>query len=281
MILLSIGSLRFYELDKVFFIARDLGFDGVEVIVDQRWDTADPLYLKRLAGRYGLPIAVVHSPFMFIAAPAWGSDPVERMENSIRLAEELGSEIVVFHLPFFTERRYLRWVEAELQKRQERTGVKLAVENMPQAYKILGPLGVVLHTGFFYKVHRRRWYNRILRLVSKRCFVNNDLEYLLHFPHIVLDTTHLATGGGDPVVAYEKIKSRLALIHVSNFDGREHQPLSIGRIDMRGFLVHVAKNGYGGHVTIELMPDHYPDKTEPTARAILAADLALCRSCLK
>lgn len=281
MILLSIGSLRFYGLDRVFGIARDLGFDGVEIIVDERWDTSDPLYLKRLVGRYQLPIASIHSPFSFVETPAWGSDPVERMRRSLALAEECASEIVVIHLPFFAERRYARWVDEELPRWQEETSVKLAVENMPHAYKILGRLGVLLNTGIFYEVNRRAWLNRLLLPLSTCCHVGNDWNHLLRFRYLVLDTTHLATGGLDPVEAYERVKSRLALIHVSNFTGAEHQPLGTGQMDMERFLRHVARSGYRGHVTLELMPDNFPDRTESTAREILAADLALCRSCLE
>lgn len=280
MILLSIGSLRFYGLDRVFSIASDLGFDGIETIVDERWDTSDTAYLNRLAERYDVPVVSVHSPFSFVQTPAWGADPVERMRGAVRIAEETGSEIVVFHLPFFAEHRYARWVTEEMPQWQERTRIKLAFENMPHAYKILGGLGVPLGTGIFYARDRRRLLNRLLRPFSRRCFIGNDWESLLQFRHLVLDTTHLATAGGDPVDAYERIKSRLVLIHVSNFDGREHQPLGRGEIDMRRFLDHVKKDGYQGHVTIELMPDYFPDKTEATARAVLAADLALCRSLL-
>jgi sugar phosphate isomerase/epimerase len=272
--------MRFFGIDRVFGIARDLGFDGIELIVDARWDTADSGYLKRLVDRYGLPIVSVHSPFSFVETPAWGGDPVKRMLQSISLAEECGSEIVVFHLPFFAERRYAKWLEEGLPKRQESTKVKLAVENMPCAYKILGRLGVFLKTGSFYEVDRHSGFNRFLLPVSKPCFVGNDWDYLLRFEHIVLDTTHLATGGLDPIQAYERMKSRLALIHVSNFTDSEHQPLDTGKIDMAGFLRHIAGDGYRGHVTIELMPDHFPDRTEATARRIIAADLALCRSCL-
>lgn len=280
MILLSIGSLRFFGIDRVFGIARDLGFDGIEIIVDDRWDTADPVYLKRLMDRYGLPIVSVHSPFSFVETHAWGGDPVERMRQSIGLAEECSSEIVVFHLPFFAERRYSEWIDKELPRWQEKTGVKLAVENMPRAYKILGRLGVLLKTKSFYEVNKRAAFNRLLLPLSRLCFIGNDWDYLLRFKHLVLDTTHLATGGLDPVHAYERMKSRLVLLHVSNFTGKEHQPLNIGKIDMAGFLRHVAGSGYRGHVTLELMPDHFPDRTEATARKILAADLALCRSCL-
>jgi len=280
MILLSTGSLRFFGMDRVFLIARELGFDGVEVIVDDRWDTADPAYLTLLSKRYGLPIAAIHSPFGFVETHAWGRDPAERMRGAIRLAEELGSELVVVHLPFFAEKPYARWVDEELPEAQERTRVKLAVENMPEAYKIMGPVGVRMKARSFYHVHRHKPLNRMFRFLSRRCFPGNAWDYLLRFRYLVLDTTHLATGGVDPVDAYERMKSRLACIHLSNFDGTEHRPLREGVIDFRRFLRHISADGYRGHLTIELMPDNFPDRTAPAARRVLSADLAFCRECL-
>ncbi len=105
-------------------------------------------------------------------------------------------------------------------------------------------------------------------------------ENLLRYPYRVLDTTHLATAGLDPVAAYERLKEGLVLVHVSNYDGREHQPLSTGLLDIGGFLSHLARDGYAGHVTLELMPDNFPDRSEATARRILAGDLALLREYL-
>jgi sugar phosphate isomerase/epimerase len=279
-ILLSIGSLRFFGLDRVFMVAKDLGFDGVEVIVDDRWDTTDAGYLRLLSERYALPIPSLHSPFSFIKPPAWGNDQVEHMRRSVKLAEDIGSELLVIHLAFFADRRYAGWVRNDLPRWQERTRVKLAVENMPHAFKILGGAGIRLGTGTFYAVDRGRLRNRLLRPFSRDCHIDNTFENLRRYRWRVLDTTHLATAGIDPVDAYEAVKDGLALIHVSNYNGREHQPLSAGVIDMRAFLDHVARDGYEGHVTLELMPDHFPDRSEVTARGILAADLALLRSCL-
>jgi len=254
MLLLSIGSLRFFGLDRVFMLAKDLGFDGVEVIVDDRWDTADPGYLRTLSARYSLPIPSLHSPFSFIPTPAWGTDPVERMRRSVALAEEIGSEVLVIHLAFFADARYAAWVRDELPRWQEKTAVKLAVENMPHAFKMLGRAGIRLGTGTFYAVDRGRWRNRLLRPFSCDCHIDNMFENLLRYPYRVLDTTHLATAGLDPVAAYERLKEGLVLVHVSNYDGREHQPLSTGLLDIGGFLSHLARDGYAGHVTLELMP---------------------------
>ncbi len=187
-ILLSIGSLRFFGLDRVFMVAKDLGFDGVEVIVDDRWDTTDAGYLRLLSERYALPIPSLHSPFSFIKPPAWGNDQVEHMRRSVKLAEDIGSELLVIHLAFFADRRYAGWVRNDLPRWQERTRVKLAVENMPHAFKILGGAGIRLGTGTFYAVDRGRLRNRLLRPFSRDCHIDNTFENLRRYRWRVLDT---------------------------------------------------------------------------------------------
>lgn len=39
MIALSTSSLPTYDLDRVSGLALDAGFDGIELMVDQQWDT--------------------------------------------------------------------------------------------------------------------------------------------------------------------------------------------------------------------------------------------------
>ena len=53
MIALSTGSLYSYGTARVFELAARVGYDGVEVIVDHRWDTRQPAYLRRLVADHG------------------------------------------------------------------------------------------------------------------------------------------------------------------------------------------------------------------------------------
>ncbi|NLF02028.1 MAG: NUDIX domain-containing protein, partial [Anaerolineales bacterium] len=52
---LSTGSLFTYGLVRALEMAAEAGFDGVEVLVDHRWDTRQPVYLRRLACQAGMP----------------------------------------------------------------------------------------------------------------------------------------------------------------------------------------------------------------------------------
>ena len=64
MLALSTGTLHNYGLDRVFALAREAGFQGIEVIVDARWDTRQRGYLDSLRQRHGLPIVSLHAPFL-------------------------------------------------------------------------------------------------------------------------------------------------------------------------------------------------------------------------
>ena len=99
MIALSTGSLYVYGTARVFELAAQVGFDGIEVLCDHRPDTRDPAYLRRLSLEYGLPIVALHNPFM-PSVPSWPNDQWGRLERTVALAQELEVPTVVAHLPF-------------------------------------------------------------------------------------------------------------------------------------------------------------------------------------
>ena len=95
---LSTGSVYTYGTARAFELAARAGYDGVEVIVDDRWDTRQPAYLRRLTAETGVPVLSVHSPFG--AVSGWPQDEVERVERSLELAEAVGARTLNVHLPF-------------------------------------------------------------------------------------------------------------------------------------------------------------------------------------
>ena len=61
--ILSTGSLYNYSIDRVFAFAAEAGFDGIEMLIDHRWDTRQADYLRHLMESHSLPIPALHSPF--------------------------------------------------------------------------------------------------------------------------------------------------------------------------------------------------------------------------
>jgi sugar phosphate isomerase/epimerase len=274
-IALSTGSLYTYGIARVFDLAAEAGFDAVEVLADHRWDSRQPAYLRRISQATGLPVVAIHNPFM-PHVPGWPQDPLNRLRLSAALAREVGAAVVVTHLPlrirgakveFFgfrtkplllplflpnngSYRRFLLSGSQGLAQLEEAEGVRIGVENMP-AKRFLG-LRADIHA-------------------------LNKPEVLAKMPHLTLDTTHLGTWGLDPLVIYEQWKDRVVHVHLSNFNGREHQLLEDGDLPLDIFLQRLALEGYQGAVSVELGPEALQAEDETQVRAHLRSMVRFCR----
>lgn len=273
MILLSTGSLRYYGLDRIFEIAGRAGYDGVELIIDDRIDTIHPRYLNELSEKTEMPIRAIHAPFFFIDPPGWAKSSVDKAAKSLAIAEEVGAGVLVLHMPCFTEREYIDWIGSGVARLQARTEVTIGVENMPCVMKPLGRLGAALRTRTYYSIRKSRLPYRLLSLVSTPVFPMNSWDDLLAFDNVVMDTTHMATGGYDLLHVYSLLKRKLVHIHLSNFDGREHVSLDEGVLDMDGFLRKLARDGFAGDITLEFIPDFIGAHDEEAAHEVLSRNL--------
>lgn len=246
-------------MDRCFQFAAAAGFDGIELMVDSRWDTRQPDFLQSLVDKHELPILAVHAPFKGV--PGWPQDGAGRVEQSLKLAETVGAEVVVLHpsltvgrvwirtksdsfsLPTWAwnaEWHYRNWMMYGLEGLQARTDVKLCVENMP-AYRFWGKRMQLAEWGMW--------------------------ERLPRFPHVTIDTTHLGTWGLEPIEVYPLIATRIHHIHLSNYNGQEHRRPDNGRLQLNKFLSRLQLDGYQGLVSLEVYPEEL-DAGQPDARVI-------------
>jgi len=271
-IALSTGSLYSYGTARVFELAAEAGYDGIEVLVDHRWDGRQPAYLRRLTADYGLPIVAVHSPFV-AEVHDWPADQLGRLRRTVALAREVGTSTVVTHLPFrvyaitghwhgYRPRRfflpvplprrepYCHFMHNGLAELEAEAGVTIGVENMPS--------------------------KRFLGLRLNGYWFNSPAE-LSRFPHLTLDTTHLGTWGLDPLVVYERLRERVVHVHLSNYDGREHRSPPDGRLPLAELLHRLARDGYQGAITVETDPSALDAGDEAKCLVALRRALAFCR----
>jgi sugar phosphate isomerase/epimerase len=103
------------------------------------------------------------------------------------------------------------------------------------------------------------------------------LESLERFRHLTLDTTHLATHGIDIIQTYERLAGRVAHVHLSNYNGREHRLLQDGHLPLAEFLRRLNQDGYRGVVTLEVQPDALGDEDEGQVSANLWAAVGFYR----
>lgn len=249
----STASLFTLPLHDAFPALSDAGFRSAEIMVTRDPATQDPHLLSGLADAHGISIPAIHAPLLLMARTVWGTDPVVKIYRSIELAEAVGAPLVVVHPPFRWQGGYRRWLDEQMPGLADRTGVRVAVENM-----------------FPVKIRGRK----VATPHSIR-----TIDALEDFPDVVLDTSHAAVSGLDLMEAFERLRDRLAHVHLSNNAGRgwdSHLPVDRGVIDLRPFLEALAADGFDGTVSLEL--DLRPYVSDPARlREVLASNLSFCQ----
>lgn len=275
-VILSTGSLYHFDIDTVMTLAAEAGFAGLELLVDGRRETYHPAHLEKLMAHHHLPILAVHSPFATFPPP-WPHDPVSRIQQSVRLAKALGAQTVVVHppirwvrvrglvqapqrtwklslpLPWAGPGHLGRWLQQELPAFQAQTQVKIAVENMPRRW--VGP-----------------W--------QLEPYHFNNASELNQFPYLTLDTTHVGTWREDLLHFYRQVKARVAHVHLSNYNGREHQLLHNGRLPLAALLAELAHDNFDGLVSLELGPISLQADDEIKLKQNLQDSLVFCQQAL-
>jgi sugar phosphate isomerase/epimerase len=245
-------SLFSTPMHEIFALLAETGFGGVEVMVTKDPDTQDGKRLRDLAEANGLRIAAIHAPFLLVTRSVWGAEPVGKLDRAIELAEEVGAPLVVAHPPYRWQTGYRRWLREELSTLSDRTGVRVAVENM-----------------FPLRVRGRR----VASFHSVR-----TLEDLEGFEHLVLDTSHAAVAGLDLLETLQRLRGRIAHVHLSDNAGRgwdSHLPVGEGVLPLGPFLDALAAERFTGAVSLEI--DIRRHREDPDAlRRALSANREFC-----
>lgn len=236
---LSSGSLFTLPLRRVFEIAAEAGFDGVELIINQDFQWGSPVKMVRALQEI-CPINSIHAPFMPLEG--WGG-PVQSLLLSVDLASKTGIPLVNFHPPSWLggEIGFWRWLY-KVRDFQREVGldgqVIVTLENMPWV-------------GGLFKVNPAI-------LSATRDFVAFIQEHNLF---MTFDTTHMGSGKAnfinDFYICYES--GRMRNVHFSDYGyDREHLIPGHGRLPLTRFLNHLKQTDYQGCVTLEVSPHELP-----------------------
>ena len=226
--LAAAGPFFPYPLDDVFKVIARSGFEGVEVMVTTERETQDPAALLALSERHGLPIPVIHGPFLLLTKGVFGTDPREKIARSVDLAEAVGAGVVVIHAPYRWEVGYAEWLPGEIARIHAERGIMVTVENM---------------------------FPIQLRGLRVSFFAGTELEAMRQFRFLALDTSHAAVAGLDLLPAYRSVADEVVHVHSSNNAGTgrdTHAPLEDGVLPVGEFLEELTIRGYTGAVTLEL-----------------------------
>ena len=241
---LSTSSAYPESTAAAFEIARDVGYDGVEVMVGTDAASQDSDALLALVDHYEVPVLSIHAPCLLITQRVWGTDPWEKLDRARAAAERLGASTVVVHPPFRWQRDYARSFVAGLVRLQQETAVRFAVENMFPWRAGPGSVGA----------YAPDWDVR-----------SDD------YPHTTLDLSHTAVSRSDAVEMAADLGDRVAHLHLA--DGTdsardEHLVPGRGEQPVARVLTWLAGRGFAGDVIAEVSTRTAVD------RAARIADLA-------
>ncbi len=238
--LLSTGCFFKDPIEKSFYIADACGFDGVELILNDIYYLVDAKE-KVLEFSKICPVKAFHAPFLVNSA----KEKIVSLEVSVKLAEETGVEVVVFHPPmrWFWDVSFRRWFSNSGPPSSQK--VRLCIENMPFVKIAFFKFSLFCYADF---------------VKLKEMALKKGID-------IAFDTTHCGTSGWDLREAFEMLGGveRVAHVHFSDFkmekgEFLEHVFPGEGDLDMFGFLSYLADKGYNGAVTLEVSPKWLPEK---------------------
>lgn len=255
-LVLSAGSLYTLPLVKVFEIARDTGFDGMEVIISYDFQHRDNAAMLRELQQI-LPINSLHAPFLEL--DGWGNK-IDQLLHTTALAIETGIPLINFHPPSWMglEVKFWRWFNAirDFQAEIGRNQVLITLENMPStgAFKtnpyILGQTG-----------------NMIRFMQEKNLFMTFDTAHMGSSKANFLGDFHLFYDSG-----------QMRNIHFSDYgNGREHLLPGHGILPLTRFLNHLRETDYNEALTLELSPHEFPKEEELIRESMAEIFAYLCR----
>lgn len=231
----STGPLFARPVDWAFGVIAEAGYDGAELMITQDPATQDPARVRAAAEKEGIPVTVVHGPFLLLTRRVFGADLVEKAKRSLDVAGEIGAGIMIVHPPLRWQREFHHWLLDDAEEAADAAGATLAVEN-------LYPIPMLGRT---VRLHRY-----------------TEPEHLVPFRHLVLDTSHFGVAEVDIVEAWDLLADRATHLHVSDNRGHgrdSHAPLGHGNLPLGTFLARVGESSYAGGITLELDCRRYLD----------------------
>ncbi|WP_438854900.1 sugar phosphate isomerase/epimerase family protein [Agromyces sp. M3QZ16-3] len=244
------------EPEQAFRIAKDAGFDGVEIMVSQEATTQDPVALNEMSERYGLPILSIHAPVLLLTHFVWGRDPRVKLARTAELAKAVGAGSVVVHPPFRWQASYALEFLSIVRTLSEEHGVEIAVENM-------FPWRAA---GRNMKAYAPGWDPRQM-----------DCDA------VTLDFSHAALSGTDSMQLATDLGERLRHVHLCDGSGAigegqifdEHLLPGKGREPVAEVLRMLADRGWDGSIVAEV--NTRKAKTEAERLEMLRETVAFAR----
>lgn len=226
MLLFHSDNLPHHGLESIFKLAKDAGFDGIEIGINQNVDTHNPDYLKILETRFNLPIKA------FSLNEKKDESLIKVYQGTVR---EFSNCTLNLHTASPFAFKYQRWLKEIAPKIAKKYQHRLCFRNLPQ--------------------------ESIMGVIPKRRF--NNLEALKTQGLVCLDLTALALGNNDIMQAITILKGSMKHIYLSNvYHSIPYSLPDRGVLPVESFLTKLAKLGYSGNFTVKVSGKAFQEGNE-------------------
>lgn len=212
---------------------RNSGFEHAELMPQCYHDLS--LETLKEAKRIGIHISSIHYPLAFFsilynANPDMMKESFAFSDRLATFAAEAGTEFVVVHPESEQEGLKKKLVGEPIRENilylcsaLEKVGVTVAMENYPS--------GVGQYPDTLYD------YVKTMNVPNMK---------------IMVDTTEVIEGGGDPIEFIRNLKDVPCHLHMSDFaNGTKHLPPGQGDIDWKTLIALLKQRGYTGYYNLE------------------------------
>jgi sugar phosphate isomerase/epimerase len=235
---ITFSTATFYHrgLGYSLALAREAGYDGVELALGPEFRFTGAEGLRQIALHYPVPILSMHQPF--IPLPGWPRYSNQSIPYLAQVARSLGIQTIVVHVASFSSP----------------CGPRAArfISGLKDALKMAG--GDTLRIGL---------ENNQVAKHSTPYFLD-DLRVLADFAlehgcGVTFDTCHAAANGQDILECYDIVRPALYNVHLNDMvyrvgKHRTHIPPGKGQLPLDRFLGLLARDQYDGLVTLEMHP---------------------------
>lgn len=225
---LSTSSVYPMGVGGAFDLAERLGYDGVEIMVWTDPVSQEAGALRQMIDHYGLPVVSIHAPTLLLTQRVWSAEPWPKIDKSIELARDVGAEVVVVHPPFRWQKDYATEFVEGVARREEESGIAIAVENM-----------------FPWRARSR----------ELQAYLPGWDPVPMPYENVTLDFSHTATAGSDALQMIDDLGDRLRHIHLADGSGSfkdEHLVPGRGNQPCAEALERLAERGFSGDIVVEV-----------------------------
>lgn len=226
MLLLSTSSLTWYGLHRVFQMAKQAGYTGLDLSLGMlNYDLWDETYIRQLIQEFDFPVLSLTAP---------GKDMSQQKLNQIiLLAEEIGAQVITVTPPHIMDKD-TKWFGEWLKKIKTQTGLSICVQNVEPKF-------------LFFVIPEYR--NASLEKIKK---VTGDTT---------LDVIDIdASSNMDIMQAQEILGSSLKNVLLADKHGMNRGVLpgsawgGLSYLPLESFLMRLKSSEYGGYITLKVSP---------------------------